>query len=237
MTYQDNNHTQNNQANNNLAPIYLFYGDEEYLIQEEIKKICDKALNDSLRDFNLQKMEAEPGKASEIIDNASTLPFMSSKRVVIVSEGEKFNKKDQEILTRYFCEPNELTCLIIYCNEVDIKTEFYKNAKKKGVVSSFRILRGNQLLNWCQQKAREYNYQIDKEATNYLIDLIGNNLWQLDNEIKKLGIFLGEEKKITVAAIDELVSQMNTNTIFELTDLLGTKNLRQSLLLLHRILQ
>ena len=234
MTYSElNKHIQKGI----LAPIYLFYGEEEYLIQEGIKKVIEKAIDESIREFNFDRINAEGGKAGEVIAKASLVPFMSKKRVVVVNNGDKFNKKDIDLLIKYFYAPIDSTCLVIHSSNLDPYTEFYKTAKVKGIIINFYPLKGEQLISWCRRKVEEYNCQINKEAVSYLKDIVGNNLWQLDNEIKKLSIYVGKGERITIKTIDEVVSKVSTHSIFELTDALGSKNFRHGLVLLHRMLQ
>ncbi|MFH0925471.1 MAG: DNA polymerase III subunit delta [bacterium] len=222
---------------NDLAPYYILLGEEEYLVQEAIKKIINTAIDEQTRFFNIDKIEAGNGRASEIIDKASIVPLMCKKRVVIVSHADKYNKDDLERLTGYMNNPIESTCLLICANTIDAHSELFTIAKKKGAILDFSSLRGSQLLSWCREKVKEYDCSMDKGVENYLVDLIGTDLWQLDNEINKLSVYVGKGKKITVETVDELVSQVSTNSIFELTDALGNKDLKKSLLLLNRMLQ
>ncbi|HBI04969.1 MAG TPA: DNA polymerase III subunit delta, partial [Paenibacillaceae bacterium] len=66
-----------------FSSIYLFYGREEYLMENYIKGIENKLLAQEERDFNFNEYDLKETTIQEVIANAETFPFMCDKRIVL----------------------------------------------------------------------------------------------------------------------------------------------------------
>ena len=69
-----------------ILPLYLFFGEEEFLIQEAVELIINKVVDPGARDFNFNSLYCRDTPASEIVNLCQTLPFMSEKRLVIAKD-------------------------------------------------------------------------------------------------------------------------------------------------------
>jgi len=76
-----------------------------------------------------------------------------------------------------------------------------------------------------------------REAAEYLKDMVGNRLRGLHNEIEKAVAYVGEKPVIELGDVEELVSEVKTRTIFELTDAIGMRNSLEALRILRSMLQ
>ena len=65
----------------NLA-LYLFFGDEEFLIQEAVDLIVSKVVDPASRDFNFDTVYCKGTSGNEIVNLAQTFPFMAERRLV-----------------------------------------------------------------------------------------------------------------------------------------------------------
>ena len=68
--------------------MYLLYGLEKYLIDEEIKKIIKDNNIDSI---NINKYNLENTLLEEIIDDASTISLFQDKKIIIVENAYIFS--------------------------------------------------------------------------------------------------------------------------------------------------
>jgi DNA polymerase-3 subunit delta len=74
------------------------------------------------------------------------------------------------------------------------------------------------------------------DALNKLAEFVGNDLWQMENEIKKLISFKGG-KIIKKEDVEILVKSRIETDIFETIDSLALKNKRKALELIHKHLE
>ena len=70
---------------------------------------------------------------------------------------------------------------------------------------------------------------IDRDAENYLVQAIGDDLWRMSQEIKKLANY---NKRITLKITEEFVPSAIDDNIFNFTDALSQKNSALALKLL-----
>ena len=74
---------------------------------------------------------------------------------------------------------------------------------------------------WC---TAQYQKQLGPDAARLLVDLVGADMGQLDQELAKLAVFVGAEAKITPGDVDQLVGSSRTESIFKIFDALADGN-------------
>lgn len=84
------------------------------------------------------------------------------------------------------------------------------------------------LPNWIQQRARARKIAIEPRAVQLLASYVGSNLRQLDNELEKLALYVGQ-RPITADDVNLMVSDASEAMIWNLTDALSQRNPRQAM--------
>ncbi len=235
-----------------VAPVYLLYGEEDYLKNQALKKFKDALLPQGMEDFNLDLLEGKQVTAANVVDTASTMPFMAEKRLVIVEEALFFQarrkKKDQEedeeesstgddILLEYLKNPATSTCLIFLAAEgVDKRKKIYKSVEKVGQVVELAPLKSGPLVSWIEEKAATARVKISPDAVGNLVALVGSNLYQMANELDKLATYVGGGGEITPQTVDELVSKTAESSVFQLVDAVAEKRFQEALQVLKEML-
>src|SRR3989304_8019911 len=123
-----------------IEPLYLFYGEEGFLIDEAVKKIVSVIVEPSNRDFNLEFLRGGETSCEEIISKAQTLPFMGEKRVVIVKDIDEIKASGAERLMEYCSNPSPSTCLIFTANKIDGRNKLHTTLSKNGITVQFNRL-------------------------------------------------------------------------------------------------
>jgi DNA polymerase-3 subunit delta len=136
--------------------------------------------------------------------------------------------------------------VVIYENDkVDERTKFFKTLKKETKCQEFDFLAGAQLNKWVSQEFEKYGSKIDSQAQDMLLNFVGSNLWQLENEIKKLAFFSAQGgpasgwKKtiITKEVVELLIKSKTENDIFKTIEALASRDKKQSLIYLQKHLE
>lgn len=233
-----------------LKAVYLFYGEEEYLIDYMVNFVKEQFIDESLESLNYMVLDGEEVELDNIIDACETLPFMSEKKVVVIKElphlvkggpkGEGLKDKDIKSLAEYIAKLDPYVCLIFTVKSKDIlKTNsLYKAIKKVGDIVEFKKLRGKDLNSWVEKKFNSFNKKISKTDINYFIQqshyFDSNNqktLYDLENEIDKICNYRAGIKEITKEDIDHIMSkslEMNVfNLLASVSDQNGEEALRQ----------
>ncbi len=219
-----------------INPLYLFYGDEGFLIDEAVKKMVSVIVEPSNRDFNLEFLRGGETSCEEIISKAQTLPFMGERRVVIVKGIDEIKASGAERLMEYCSNPSPTTTLILTGHKIDGRDKLHNAVSKNGVVVQFKPLYEKDTAGWMMRIVKEAEYRIDNDAKDYLISIVGNNLQRLKNELEKVFTYKGSNKDIKIDDIKLLVEDTKIESIFAFTDSIGSKNINKALRLLEKMI-
>lgn len=132
--------------------------------------------------------------------------FLSTENIILISEDEKIKKNDS------------LFSFLI------------KNTKHQ----EFELLKPFQIKKWIEKKVKENGFSIEEEALNLLAT--SNDLWKINNEIKKL-ISFSDNKKITKKNVLILTNIETETDIFKTIEAISKKNKKQAISLLYNHLK
>lgn len=77
-----------------IAPCYLLYGEEEYLINETLHKIIDMIVPHGSRDFSLFYLDGENTDMDSLIDNILTPSLLGDRKVIVVKNTAIFTSRE-----------------------------------------------------------------------------------------------------------------------------------------------
>jgi len=220
-----------------IYPIHLLYGYEDYLIEEEIRLLLNQTLSQKERGFNFHVFNSEEHNSQEIIQTAQTLPMFSQYRFVLVSDADDMDKDKVEALMEYIRKPSESTCLVLYGQTIGPWRAFRKEIEKVGQVREYPRLRGKALASWVRKKMQEKGKPLSEGAAEYLIEIVGDHLYDIDNAMEKVFLSAGEKQRIELSDVEEMISDVKISTVFDLTDAIGHQNLEKALGILEKAME
>ena len=232
--------------NNNLSSIYLFYGEDQFLLESSVKKI-KRIFGELVQGINY--IQIDETNIGGIIPNMEVPAFGFEKKLIIVKntglllkDGKRKNAKlveQREKLAKYLNDNFEYikqALIIIFIEESIDKNELFKFIEKNGIVCNFEKLKIPQLIKRIKAICNAYKVKINDETTKYFIECCGTNMQDLINEIRKLIEYAGENGEITKQSIDMLSIKQIESVIFDLTDNLGKKEIGKSLIILNNLI-
>jgi DNA polymerase-3 subunit delta len=77
-----------------IAPCYLLYGEEEYLINEALNKILDILVPESDRDFSLFYLDGENTDMDSLIEYILTPSLLGNRKVIVVKNTTIFHSRE-----------------------------------------------------------------------------------------------------------------------------------------------
>lgn len=213
----------------NIPVVCYLFGDESFLIERVARLLVERAIDPSLKDFNLNMFYGTESKGVDIADAAQTLPMFAERRVVMVKRAEALKAEALEVLLPYIRKPSISTCLIFVGAKIDQRKKFFQELKKQGALVEFKRLYDNKVNGFIQGEAMVHGKPIDPAAAELLSFLIGNNLQELCSQIEKLVVFSGSRPKITLDDVRTIASSSKAFTVFELARFLGARDLQNAL--------
>ena len=77
-----------------LAPCYLLYGEEEYLVRDALQKILDLIMPQADRDFGLFYLDGENADIDNLIDLILTPSLLGGRKVIVVRNTTIFHSRE-----------------------------------------------------------------------------------------------------------------------------------------------
>jgi DNA polymerase-3 subunit delta len=132
--------------------------------------------------------------------------------------------------------------LLISATETDKRRSFYKALAKRAEVQVIDRLDSSRA-GWeeeateiVRRRAKARQLQFDEEALDLFVLLTGGDTRQIENELEKIDLYLGKERRVTVEQVRELVPLSRAGVIFELGNALAACDLERALMLVKRLL-
>jgi DNA polymerase-3 subunit delta len=224
-------------ARSDIYPVYFLYGPEDYLIEEEIQKILNQTLSQKERGLNFHFLSGEEHSSQEIVRAAQTLPMFSQYRFVLVREADRMDEDRVEALMEYITNPSPSTCFVLYGQTIGSWKKHRKEIEKVGKVEEYSRFKGRALVSWIKNRMKEKGKTLSEESADYLVEVVGDHLYDLDNALEKVFLSVGEKGTIGLSDLEEITTEVKVSTVFDLTDAIGHQNLEKALGILGKTME
>lgn len=229
-----------------LNSIYLFYGEELYLLENAAKKI--KRLFGELV-LGINYIQINETNINDLISDIETPAFGFDKKLIVIKNAGLFKKERkanskgnnelQKKIAEYIKENinviNDSTVLLFIEDDVS-KCELTKVIEENGVVCNFERLKPIDIKRRLKMICNSYEVNVSEQNLDLLIETAGTNMLSLINEIRKLIEYAGKGGTITKESIDKLTTKEFEARIFDLTDNLGKKDISKAMEILKELI-
>lgn len=241
--------------------IYLFLNPDDYLLSRRLAGLKAAMGDPEMADLNVTELETGQTDAADILYHASTMPFLTERRLVIVREylsqldkrmaaSKSTGSAAHTEAARLLADMLELppsNDLVFVDHGIDKRRQLWKGFRGDGgatpglahLISSKQIVSEalgtpdvRQLSGWIVRRAKDEGISIDGRAVQMLVDFVGPNLRQLTNEMQKLASY-AHGRAVTAADVRLMVSDSSEGLIWDLTDALSQRNGRKAMRSLH----
>ncbi|MBK7631609.1 MAG: DNA polymerase III subunit delta [Ignavibacteriales bacterium] len=210
-----------------ILPVYYLFGEDSYSI-DSIVDVIEKTVQPFITsDFDKEVLYGENQSFASIIGLASTFPFGSDKKLIIVKQAEKLkDKKEKKEIVNYFQSPTEFTVLLFIHDGAisNPASDPYKTLANEGFLFEAKELKGKSLIDWLITTVEKNGKTISYDNAQLLTDISGENRNTLESQLEKIFIYVGDKKEITIDSIRGLSTSLKQYTIFDLQNAIGKKN-------------
>ncbi|MDZ7798778.1 MAG: DNA polymerase III subunit delta [Patescibacteria group bacterium] len=198
--------------------------------------------------FNIEVLAGEKLKLEDLRNKLGNKGLLSKKKLVVIEDLMGKNKKEkiQKEVVKYLKENKLSQDEVLIFWEGDIENQgrgkkkrgrkkvspLQKYLAKEAKVEDFGLLKGYRLKNWTEKEIRKRGGRIEPVALDLLLALVGQDLWQMNNEIEKL-INYKKGKVINKDDVSLFVKTKYDTDIFKLTDALAEKKKKLALKLIR----
>lgn len=224
----------------------LLLGDDSYLRGLCRDKIIEAIVPEPARDWAVKRISAREAGWDEILTDAGTRPMLAERQVIFVEGAESVERLGEEsrdailkALAKYFVSPAPFTLLVIEADALDGRQRFFKLLSDKALVVELSI-GGESAAALAVQMARDLGVEIDREAAELLADVVNGEPARMHIEMEKLAVYVQSphgNSRIAQADVETLVVVARRNTVWQLADMLVSRNRGDALQFLDNLLR
>ena len=218
----------------NFKQFYLLYGEEGYLRRQYRDRLL-KALSNDGDSMNTHFYEGKDISVGEIIDLAETLPFLSERRVIFISDSGLF-KSGGEKMAEYLAQPSETTYFVFTESEVDKRSKLYNTVNSKGYAAEFCIQDEATLKRWIIGILGKEGKRITENTLQLLLAKTGADMENIQTELEKLICYCMDKEVIDDEDVETVCTTRISNHIFDMIDAVAAKKHKEALELYYDLL-
>ena len=232
-----------------IIPAILLLGEEPYLRDACRAQLIEKFAPEASRTWAVSRYSADRGETHAALMQAQSLPMLSPQQLVFLENAEmieKFGEKNREEtvsqLESYLGDPAPFTVLVIEAVRLDERMKLAKVLAQKTLVVEAGLgdnveQRHATAVMLAGALAKAQGLGMEKGAAEDLAERVAANLMRLKTEIEKLEAYVGGRKMIRREDVNAMVASERTATVWELADLLESRQSKKALEFLDRLLR
>ena len=213
-------------------PAFVVYGDS-FLVRQRMAALEEERGANALLDANRHRLQGNQVTPQELIGVCQALPFLDTLRLVVVDGllataesrtgggrgrrgGGSADDRWQPLVAAIPQFP-DTTLLLLSDGPLNANNPLLRQLGPVCTVEEQAAPRGEQLACWIKQTAEARGAAISPTAIRAMADLVGSDLWTLDQELEKLSLY-ASGREIGEGDVRLMVSQVREASIFEAVD-------------------
>src|SRR6266446_8959757 len=242
------------------ANIYAVVGSDEAEVKRVATDFATKLTPPDSGDFGLEVIDGAVDNAEHAaarirstIEALQTLPFLGGAKLIwlknanflgdnVIGRAGSVQATLEELAEVIGGDLGADVTFLLSASEVDKRRAFYRSLVKRAELQVFDRLDSSRS-GWEEEateivrgRAKKRKLQFDDGALDLFVLLTGGDTRQIENELDKIDIFLGGERRVKVDQVRELVPLSRAGVIFELGSALAARDLELALTLIRRLL-
>ena len=227
----------------------LLLGEEVYLRDACREQLIERFVPEAARTWAVSRYSAERGETQAALEQAQTMAMLSPQQVVFLEDAEAIEKlgeknRDEAVaqLGAYLEDPAPFTVLVVEVTVLDQRMKLGKMLAEKALVVECGLgenagERQAAAVALARAIGKEQGVEFEKGAAEDLAEFVAADLMRLKTEIDKLATYAADKEIIARADVTALVISEKTTTVWELADLLASRQPKKALEFLDRLLR
>ncbi|MCE1246427.1 MAG: DNA polymerase III subunit delta [Firmicutes bacterium] len=219
--------------------LYVISGSDPFAFSELERIFTAKFLSDDPSLFNRVRIDCTANTKAAVISAAcEEYPFGSAHRLIIVSYAHKMKSEEGEKLRKYLDDPAPSSVIVIFEDEEELKSagssKFYPSRVLRAEIKKHGLyipctMGFYEIKNWIKSRFDEERKDIEQHAVNLLQEMIGNNMWDLNQEIEKIILYVGDRNNVRSKDVETITSGRPQSKMYNLTERIGMGDISSSM--------
>jgi DNA polymerase III subunit delta len=226
-----------NPAKYPAKPVCAAFGNEAFLRRQAILALKAAVLGGDDADFSLTSFEGRDTLFRDVHEVLSTVAmFGGDRRMAVVENADDFVSQYRPQLEDYVAKPSRTGVLVLDLDSLPSNTRLYKAIAAAGLLIDCAAPSPARLTKWLVDWGKEHHrVSLAPAAADTLVELIGPELGLLDQELAKLALVAGDDRKITPELVSSSVGGWRVRTAWEMLDAALDGQLAEAMLQLDRL--
>jgi DNA polymerase III subunit delta len=201
-----------------LKPAYLLAGTDRPKIDRALERLRRRFEPDSV-----QFLSAGDASGEDVVAACNALGlFADGGRLIVVDGVEAWKAPDAKVIAAYLKAPAPATTMALVGGELKKDAPIAKAVAGTGEVLLWEVPKRG-LQRWVGEQFQVHGGKVEPEAARVLVELVGEDLYELATEIDKLATWAAGER-VGVDEVERLVAARGEATNFALTDAWGARD-------------
>gem|GEM_PF-65305 len=204
-----------------FMPIYLYWGEDDFTLQQAVGKLRETVLDPQWASFNYDKISPEqPDAAIQALNQAMTPTFGAGQRLVWLVDTTITQHCSEDLLAelqRTLPVLPKSSVLLMTCrSKPDGRLKSTKLLQNHADVREFSPIppwKTDQIVQQVRQAAQEVGVKLTADAIELLAESVGNDTRLLSSELKKLRLFGLGKPPLNADAVAFLVTANTQNSL------------------------
>lgn len=198
--------------------VHLVHGADDALVADKVTEIVRELVGDEDRSLVLEEFAGDFVMAGAT-EAASTPPFFTERRVVVVDRGGALSADDVAVLVEYLADPPDFTDLVIVWSSGRVSDALKKAVTKSGgrVIDPSPPTRAADRREWWSEQIRARELEIEPAAQAMLVEWLGEDVSRLDGLVRTLKSAYGS-KRVSVDMLRPYLGERGDVLPWDLTD-------------------
>ena len=207
-------------------PVFFLKGDDYFLQEFFIKRVSKIFFNDSSYVKTLMLPDDMSGK--EIIEKLTITDLFESKKLFIIRDPQKIIGKSSADLFEICKNPNPGHLIFLIIDNWYAKTAFTSKIESFLEPIDTQSPFEKDMIKWAKYLIGEKNKKADSKVISYLIDMAGESIVHLNNEINKICILIEPKQYIEIQDIEQFSGWKRERGLWEFLIAYSNKNFEKS---------
>lgn len=218
------------------VPMIALFGTERFLKVQVLNSIPGFSESED-EDVSLTRVAGKDTDLRAIADELLTISMFGGRRVVVIDTADEFVSQNRNGLEVYAGKASASSLLILDVSKWPKNTRLFKLFEKHGLNVECGELKGAPLEKWLVAKCKEeFQKELSRQAAALIVQLAGDGLGLLNQEIDKLAALVGDRDKITEDDVVKVVGGWRIETTWKMLDAVRDADISRALDYLDRLL-
>ncbi len=212
--------------------LHILAGPDDFSLNETLQQIKKSLGDPAALETCTAVLDGRKVSADELKNVVETVPFLSDKRLAIIyglierfevpSRPERPRSGRPSPDARPFVDclgsvPDTTVVIMVESDIPELSKGPFKELAPKADLRTFPLLKEVKLKPWVHRRVTDLGTTISPSAVDLLVQLVGSNLWIMENEIDKLTAFAAG-RRIEDSDVKALVGYAQDVSVFSMID-------------------